>query len=114
MANAECLSQRHSYSERGTVKAIIEGVSVEGTPDEIAGLIHAMSPKRGSVTANLTPSERETYEALYTYVEGAHYEVLARKMGITPAAANSRLQSLYVKKLVDRVRSGIYIVVRDA
>lgn len=93
------------------MKATIEGIAVEGTPDEIAQLVHAMSPKRGSVTANLTGSERETYEALSSFPEGAHYEVLARDINITPAAANSRLQSLYAKKLVDRVRSGIYKVV---
>jgi len=96
------------------VIASVSGVTVEGTPSEIAELMRAMKNGGGPDVAMLTPKQREVYDALAKHPNGAHYTALAEEMGLDPNVVNTRLAALvtvYKQAIVARVCAGTYKVV---
>lgn len=61
--------------------------------------------------AALTPSQAETYNFLRGYPDGCHYAVAAAELGLSAAAANSRMWYLSQLGYAERIRSGVYKVV---
>lgn len=66
------------------------------------------SPTVPKAQASLTALQRQTYEVLAAFPEGAHYTVVAEFLNAKPSAANSRLQNLRVLGLATWVRAGVY------
>lgn len=94
--------------------ADVNGVHVEGTPNEIAELMRAMRSPEGGDVAMLTPKQREVYDALSRHPKGAHYVALAAEMGVPSEVVNSRLNALvgtYEGQIVRRVCAGTFAVV---
>ena len=101
------------------MKAKVNGLEVEGTPDEIAVLVKALNEPaevtetRHSVVAQLTPKQREVWDRLAEYNAGCHYQTLAEDLGIEPSLVNSRLNGLKNNTgTVERIGSGIFKAVR--
>jgi hypothetical protein len=99
------------------MKATVNGVTVEGTPGEIAELMQAMKTPdtAGQDVAMLTPKQREVFMALVKHRNGAHYTALAEEIGLDADVVNSRLNELvrnHDSRIIKRVCSGTFMVVR--
>lgn len=92
------------------MKALIEGVEVEGTPTELAEFIRALQEDDSSSqpAAQLTPRSREAFNVIAKYPKGMHYTALAEELGVSITTANGRCQTLRKKGIVERVENGIY------
>lgn len=90
--------------------ASVEGITVEGTPSEIAALLLEVKAKKasGPDTAELTPQYAETLAVVKQHANGIHYTNVADALGIGAAAANSRLFALHKKGFVTRIKAGVY------
>lgn len=66
------------------------------------------SPTTPKALASLTYQQRQTYDILAAFPEGAHYTVVAEFLNVNPSAANSRLQNLRALGLATWLRSGVY------
>ncbi|QHB37475.1 hypothetical protein SEA_LEOPARD_69 [Mycobacterium phage Leopard] len=98
------------------MKATLNGVEVEGTPEELATLIRTYSEPTApqSVSSRLTPKQAEVYHALQQFSNGAHYSLVAEATGLEAGVVNSRLNDIvksYSDKLIQRIGSGVFKVV---
>jgi O6-methylguanine-DNA--protein-cysteine methyltransferase len=97
------------------MKATVNGVTVEGTPNEIADLMRAMGTTQSKMDSSiLTPKQREAYNALARHPAGAHYTVVAEELGADEHIIGTRLANIarsYDEKLVKRIAAGTYKVV---
>lgn len=87
------------------MKATIHGVEVEGTAEEIYGLISKLSKTESQADASiLTPAQRNVYDELAKHPDGAHYSAVAEGAGKAVNATNSMLNYLvtHYPKLVER------------
>ena len=97
------------------MKAVIDGVEVDGTPTELAEFITALKSEAvaGSDTAMLTPKQLEVYTALQRHPNGAHYAQLAKEIGLAEDIVNSRLNDLvrvHEGRIIMRVCAGTFKV----
>ena len=117
------------------MKAVVNGVELEGTPAELAEYIHQAeatktvasfvqakrpdplpSPKTPEVpdwlddlVSSLTPLQRETFYAIPgPKSRGVNLAALAEKLGANPSAVQQRCNLLVQFDLVTRVRRGVY------
>jgi hypothetical protein len=58
--------------------------------------------------AAMTPAQSATYSLLRRYPDGCHYTAAAAELGLSDAAANSRLWYLSQLGYAERIRGGVY------
>lgn len=95
------------------MKATLDGVTVEGTPEELATLIREYKREESaqSDVAMLTPKQLEVYTALQRHPNGAHYTAIARETGLAEDVVNSRLNDLvrtHEGRIITRVCAGTF------
>lgn len=70
----------------------------------------SVSPKGHLFAAALTPKQADTYWILAAHPDGCHYGIVAERLGLTSASANSRCQYLLELGYATRIRGGVYRV----
>lgn len=73
---------------------------------QIQGATEARPAARSE--AALTPAQAATYNILRKYPDGCHYTAAAAELGLSAAAANSRMWYLSQIGYAERIRSGVY------
>ena len=95
----------------GTIELDVNGSDADAAVKLIRRLQNETAPAappRPLDSAGLTPMQAETYRILAECGDGCHYTAVQAKLGLTPAAANSRCQYLVHLGYAERIRAGVY------